>query len=191
VSRLILVGVAVAITATSCILPDFRGNPDGPRLAVIGDSITAGSETAVRAATQDAYYTSVTAEPGYTSSQMVTIARNYDPPVAHVVVEAGANDWPSGDVGAVFDNLRTIRSHFTGECITVATIPQHTSIPALNQFAAAFNFYLLFSGEWSSILDLDAITADWSHTTDTLHLNESGQALFAERLRAAVDTCLP
>jgi hypothetical protein len=185
--------VLAAFVMAGCQYPNFEGDPESPHVVVLGDSITSVSEPDIRAALSDRYR-SVSADPGITAGTIADYAHNYNPWAAEggtVVVNAGTNDWPSGDVGRVFDALAAIRDHFTGECLVVTTLNEHTAIAGLNDFAATFNFYLVFSGEWPHVMDLSGLArAHQEQFSDTLHPDPGeGTLLYAALVRDAVLDC--
>jgi hypothetical protein len=185
--------VLAAVAMAGCQYPNFEGDPAFPHVVVLGDSITSVSEPDIRAALSDRYR-SVSADPGITAGTIADYARNYNPWAAEggaVVVNAGTNDWPSGDVGRVFDALAAIRDHFTGECLVVSTLNEHTAIAGLNDFAAKFNFFLVFSGEWPHVMDLSGLARDHpQHFWDTVHPNPGeGTHRYAALVSDAVLDC--
>jgi hypothetical protein len=190
--------LAVAAAAPDAVgpadqLPNFQGPPGAPRVVVLGDSITAVSEADIRARLQTTYLTSVSAVCGYTSAQIAGNALRYAPTDADIViVNAGTNDYPTIDVGATLDNIDAIRSHFPDACFVVASLNQHTYIPALNAFAARFNFFLAFSGRYPHILDFNRyVELHPDQFYDTVHpiLGEGTQG-YAGLVRDSADRCL-
>ncbi len=159
---------------------------------MLGDSITSVSEADIRAQMQTTYLTSVSAVCGHTSAEIYRNSLLYAPAADVVIVNVGTNDYPTIDLGATFDNIAAIRSHFTGECFAVATLNQHTGTPALNAFAEQFNFYLVFGGQYPIIVDLNAFAAAHpDYFYDTVHPNQGlGTQGYAALVRDAADRCL-
>jgi hypothetical protein len=176
---------AVAGPAADCE-PPWHGQPTTPGVIVLGNSITALSQDEIIAEMSDTFQVSVAAESGCTAGEVQDLADAYAGSDAWcVVVNVGSNDWPSGNVGGVFDRLQAIERNLQPPCFIVATLPQSTAIPELNSFAATFNFFLVFGTDWG-IVDYDAIVRDWTATSDSLHPNADGQVLYARAIDEAV-----
>jgi lysophospholipase L1-like esterase len=194
IALVVLVGLLL-VSATACFVPDFQGVPDGRRVVVLGDSITAFAEEPIRAGLEDRYLASVTGEPRYSSSQVRLATFGYDPADADggvVVVNAGTNDVLQDiGVGTALDNLAGIRAYFGERCFIPVLVNQHTFFGPLNEWAAWFNFYVVFSGAYPIVVDWDgAVRADPGLVgVDTVHPTDRGNEVLAGLIAEAVDRC--
>ncbi|MDZ7733312.1 MAG: SGNH/GDSL hydrolase family protein [Acidimicrobiia bacterium] len=92
---LIAAGALLLAVLAGCQLveEEYSGDPDGPKVSVIGDSITVLAADEIHGAMDDAYQTRIAARTGYTWRRMLDDAEEHaatDPEVA--VVNLGTND---------------------------------------------------------------------------------------------------
>jgi lysophospholipase L1-like esterase len=175
---------------------------DGPRVVVLGDSLTVqsrealGRELAAYALKVGAFQGEGLAggpfSEGFGGTMMLTTARTYardDPDVA--VIALGTNDaWsPDIELPAALDAWRTIAGHFESACIVGVTVTETATAAGYDADEARAINDLIVAGsdqvvEWR---ELAARATDG----EGIHLTPEGAELRAAAIRRAVDACSP
>lgn len=186
--------VVIALMASSC----YHGNQGGPRVAVIGDSITNLAGPAIKADLSSDYAWNVQSQGGQSIAQMApTLQSMLNDPQGRpddVIVNLGTNDvFAVGEVGLYNwqDSLRTeVQALQSTRCVIFVTV--NTSADALfgdmgtaaaiNQAIAGYvaqmpNLHLL---DWNALVHQGTNAADWIDpggglTTPFVHPNRAGQ----------------
>jgi len=186
-------------------VPPYAGDVTEPRVAVIGDSITQMSTSAIQTALAPIATPAVRGINNQRIDQLQPVAERFaatDPD--QVVIALGANDamqgWPLVESEAALETM--ISSFPRADCIGVVTVDDHTANASANEHAAALNTYVrslpdrytnVETIDWEQIRGsyLAAGSPDGEWTTDTLHLNSIGQAAYASAMRSLVADCTP
>jgi hypothetical protein len=166
----------------------------GPRVAVIGDSITVISAEDIHAALHPEYASSITAAIGIkTDAQLVTAQRYVATDPSVVVINLGTNDVSAHDSPESFRHeMDAIVGLFPDRCVVVTTLT--TQPPVSKEFAAraaAYNEYLRtfpHVADWDAVL-AQAVRNGEQLTSDGVHPNDEGQRRYAALLAAAVRLC--
>jgi lysophospholipase L1-like esterase len=194
-----LVGALLAKTWLAGPAVRYSGRASGPKVAVVGDSITALSEARLGAALADRYAYYVSGRSGATiAEQLPEIARiqaSPEGPPSYWVVELGTNDsgtrqdrhWAASFDAEVYD-LRGAR------CVVLLTVTPYLERfgPVAAQLNAAMadvaarqrNFHVL---DWGG---LSFAHPGWLEP-DQIHPNATGQAALAFLVRQALDRDCP
>lgn len=177
---------------TACQPVVWNGNSDSQKLIAIGDSITALSEEEIRGEAEFAYYVSVNATSGYSSTQSYMSTALYPQNAAQygvVVWNAGINDYPRVDMSQTFKNIQAARDHLGGKCFYASTLSTSTYEAARNEWNAWFNFYLVFSNDFL-IVDFGGF-ADQNpqYFPDGVHPDQDAQWLYTGMILAAANKC--
>ena len=171
---------------------DYVGT--GPRLAIIGDSITVVSTDALAAALEGDHATSMTAVIGIKADAQLVTAQRYvatDPTV--VVINLGTNDVSQHDPTAEYrSELDAMVALFPDRCVVVTTITTQAPVP--DDFARRAREYNDHIRTFAHVADWDAaigraVAAGRQVTTDGVHPNPDGQQLYAQVIRDAVAAC--
>jgi hypothetical protein len=200
--------VALVGLATSCI-DAYTGNPDGPTVAVIGDSITALAADEYRTQLATDYQVSVNGQPGYTIAEQLPTAREYaDTAPAGVVIALGTNDdsraiqrWKQSPNKFVLDSLRDLKEMISlfpaARCIVLVNVTTHVMEPSFQEFAEDWNKRIVQQAlqlrPGMRLANWDAETAKvWPEqlTTDTVHVTPFGATVLVGIVRAQLDSCL-
>jgi hypothetical protein len=212
VAGVLSVTLLVAV-ATACI-PPYTGNPIGPRVAVVGDSITNDSAEALHLALDARYHVSVDGKINLTVNERLgTVVEYFDqfdvPEI--VVVALGTNDAHFAGSGrpvpldpgrlnqSLYDSSlgiwRMLSVASSARCIVLVDVSTHTRYPGLNEWAGAWNSVFLppFAASYPQVR-----YASWDQavghfgtgiTRDTIHPNDVGQLVFAVTVANAIATC--
>lgn len=202
---LLLLIVSIAVTATAClhIVESYQGKPDGVKVAVTGDSITAQSCPSIHARLNTNYQVACFATTGLDTYQKsagiflddVDRAAATDPSV--VVILLGSNDGrsyevddPAYSVEKVSQNLADLRAKFS-HCVVVVTLNENVTnwgpdTAKFITFAKAVNSSL----PKDHVIDLSAAIASHpNYTAGDVHLTPEGQAGYAALIEEAVHGC--
>jgi|GEM_PF-2652565 lysophospholipase L1-like esterase len=171
---------------------DYVGT--GPRVAVIGDSITFLSVDAINAALRPRFAPGITAVIGIkTDAQLVTAKRYAATHPDIVVIDLGTNDVTQHDAFESYRHeLGSMVGLFPQSCVVVTTITTHTpGDDAFAQRAAKYNEYLRtfpHVADWDAVVG-QALQAGQHILTDLVHPNPAGQRLYAGLVAQAVSAC--
>jgi lysophospholipase L1-like esterase len=185
-------------------VPAYSGNPAGPTVAVIGDSITQLSTHEIHLALDATANPSVRGISLQRVGQMQPVADKYAVTSPdQVLIALGTNDaiqgYPSAQTQA---DLASMVSTFPGSsCVTVLTLNATTANAAFNTRAETLNTYIRSLPSTSpnvQVADWARVRAEYFYagspdgewTTDGLHLAPVGQAAFASLMASAVGACL-
>lgn len=189
-ARAAALALAAIVTLAGCVAP-YTGNVNGPRVAVIGDSITRLAEPRIRASLEPTHRIAVDGRSGHTIAEQQDTASVYaahpDGPPHVVVINLGTNDGARGyDPTWSALGLLHMASKFPYACVVFTTLSTHTGNPQANRFAEELNRGIRLA---SNYVDWDAISADPRTTSDKVHPTSYGAALLASATRAAVLRC--
>lgn len=183
-------------------IPPYTGGP-GPTVAVLGDSITQMSTTAIHTAIDPIAEVSVVGINNQRFDQLQPVAERYGATAPdQVVIALGTNDAGQGrplvDTQAAVETM--LATFPSASCITVLTPTDATGLANYNEAVGPLIDYL------RSLPDLDprVQVADWERvlgehmsagepggrwTIDTVHLTPLGQVQYAALMRAGVESC--
>jgi hypothetical protein len=166
--------IPVAVSDAIQVEP-YQGLPMGPRLAVIGDSITAMSGTQLHTELDPFFLVSVDGRHGHTIAQQLPVAQLYghqSPPPSIVAINLGTNDDSADtDLTSADADLRHLLDQFPSvSCVVLTTINANTMSTDRNTWANSFNFWTLFALSQS---DSRVRIADWN--TEVRRYYDSGQ----------------
>lgn len=192
-------------TAAEQPVPPFTGNSSGPRVAIIGDSITQQSVNALHKALDGSSYTSVIGIKHQRIDQMQPAADKYaqmNPD--RVVLALGTNN--AMQVRPVVESTndldRLIATFPQASCVVVVNVSDGTEDMAFNLAAQDLNKAI---GRLPSRFPQVRI-ADWQKeradalaqgepggpwTVDTIHLTAIGTKHYAELMQRGLDSCPP
>jgi len=209
----LLLSAAIVASATLSLpaqgaptVQPFQGNPGGPRVAVIGDSITVLSQDDIHYFLDANYFVSVDGRSGFTIAEQFPVADVYAaqaPPPAIVVVNLGTNDMTRATpLWAAGFNMGTLTGKFgAARCIVLVDVNGNTLNTAWNQWAASFNANVV---HLSAQLDPRYRVVRWHDfvksyyaqhepwgplTTDLIHPTTVGQFILGSLIKDAVNTC--
>jgi hypothetical protein len=185
---------------SALVIPPFDGNPSGPKVAVLGNSLISLSAEEIPAALNDTYLTSSAGENGMTIEQILPLADRY---AAHrptiAVIEAGVNDAgrPDSQWNALYElamESQMLQRFPRASCIVWVNVGTHTTSPELNAHAAELNAGMRFwkAGEPRLLIaDWDSITVAHPEYLfpDGVHPNQEGQDHLAALIRTSADAC--
>ena len=175
--KLLLLGVPLVLVAAACI-PAYQGNPQGTKIAIIGDSITYVSDASFHAQLDETHSVSVDGKPGMKVADLQDDATEYartHPDV--VVINLGTNDGAAAatPLSAAL-GLLYMASKFPDACVVLTTLNTHTGSPGLNAFSADLNTGI----RQGRFVDWDAIAWARGMTYDTVHPSRDGADILAE-----------
>ena len=178
----------------------------GPRIAILGDSITVVSAGSIRSTLSHEYDADIRATLGVTAGQMLPAAQEA---LAHnpdqVVIALGSNDALHGtppataaaDIGklvALFPqahciHLVTLNTHMTDNGRSVAGPAELLNAAIVHLQSTDPRIHLI---DWNKAVsdDIAAHPPGGTLLADTVHPNAAGQAVFANQIKAALDSCL-
>ena len=198
--------VAVAPSAAAQTVEPYKGKATGPRVAVIGDSITFLTKEEIHAWLDPNYYVSVDGRSGFTIAQQLSVATVYagqTPKPSIVVVNLGTNDmtqavpvWASGyDLGSMTGKFPSAK------CIVLVDINGNTMNATWNAWAAQFNQDVIYTAAaWDARVRVvrwhrfvrDYFSAGQPYgelTTDMVHPTELGQYFLGSMIKDQVNVC--
>jgi predicted small secreted protein/lysophospholipase L1-like esterase len=196
-----LVPAALAVLALS-LTACYQGNLAGPRVAVIGDSITDLSTADITADLQPDYALNIQSTGGQSMAQMAPTLQSvlHDPQGApeDVIVNLGTNDVFSVGEDATYDWRGPLASEVEAlqstQCVIFVTVNTTAdelfsdtgTAEAINAAIEGYvaempNFHLL---DWNALVRQGTNAADWIDpggglTTPFVHPNAAGQAELA------------
>lgn len=187
-----LVALGLALL-TGCV-PAYTGRANGPKVAVIGDSITKLTDPYIHDVLDRDYAVSVRGIDGATTEAMQPYADAYAAGVAGgppdvVVINLGTNDsWNNLAPLVTVLQLLTMHAKFPNACTVSVTLNTHTNIPAMDRYHAELNQGIRLHPR---VVDWDALVAEHtpSITYDGVHPTEQGRALLAQAIGEQVDSC--
>jgi lysophospholipase L1-like esterase len=206
--------VGLAAISGSVVPPLYSGNQLGPKVGIVGDSITCLSARDIASDFSSAYAYQIGCKDGITISQGTTYAQAIDKSVqgapAAFIVNLGTNDalqsshdiGPSNnaDIGAAWKALTNLSSDLSNvPCViwvTVSEIPDlygsHVA-EGINDWIGAWtsshpgNFEL----DWWSLLLQGNNATLWLSSRDGIHTTEAGQRELASLYLQAVQHDCP
>ena len=179
----------------------------GPKMAMLGDSITSIGKAYLTAELSSSYALSVTGLPGAVTAKLQPYAADYTPTLPdRVVINLGTNDAALGTPGAEVDNeLASMAATFAGSCVVVVTINAHTGPPPVGstQGGADFNTRAqslndFIRATFPHVVDWDAAllahnqadpTVPWLLPDQQVHPNAAGFAALGDLIRTAAAAC--
>jgi len=196
---------AAALTAilllASCVLEEeYTGNLDGPRVAVIGDSITYFSVDELHDALDPDVAVRVAAAIGATFERgrdPALVLGPTEPDVA--VVMLGTNDvWRGLTLAKTTADMEALLAEFTGACIVMATLNENTvdavaADGALYDNVAASATNEVIRARADRVVEWDAsANADAVRYLDggTIHPTDEGSQLLASLVAEQVASCV-
>ena len=177
--------------------PTYLGNPDGPLVAVAGDSITVQSAWAIHATLDPTYSVRIASSIGETTDQMVggvpftniTELAASKPDI--VVINLGTNDGPKTPE-QILANLAALRAMFPA---TACFVPVTISTHGIGGFAAAAADARIVNpalptehlADWNAALDADPTLVN---PNDGVHpAGERGEQMLTTIYADAIATC--
>jgi lysophospholipase L1-like esterase len=187
-----LVGVLAVVTG--CV-PAYTGKSDGPKVVVIGDSITRMVDRDIHDMLDNDHAVSIRGIDGATTAEMQPYADAYAEGMAGgppdvVVMNLGTNDsWRGLVVLATALQLLTMDAKFPHACTVLVTLNTRTFSSAMNEYHAELNKGIRLHPH---VVDWDAlvIASRAPITYDGIHPTEQGRLLLAQAIRTEVDGCL-
>lgn len=199
----VVVGI-VAIIAVGVLIWLLR--PDPP-VAVIGDSITAGSESELRRSLGSDFALTVDGRPGFRVAEQMPAAENAASlPFEQVIINLGTNDVMGADQDldqSIASMAQMVALFGAADCIHLVTVSEQMISGAVDApaRAAAFNDGLEAIAASDSRIDLvdwSAIVAEWQAehpgellTSDTVHPTDEGNDLLVDAYATALSECQP
>lgn len=197
----LVVGIAAAAAVVAIGVVLLRPKPD---VAVIGDSITYVSTSAVSGELGDDWALNIDGRPGYTVADQLPAARALagNEPV-QVVINLGTNDVTADEeLEPALDALAEMVAQFpSAECIHLVTVSELLGFdrPDILERARTFNAGIrelaaadprLRVIDWTTALqDAQAADPDVVLTEDTVHPSPAGQRLLADLYDQALTGC--
>lgn len=203
----------VSLVLTACEPEPYAGPTDGPRLAIVGDSLIDQSrEQMSRTFIDGGWYTSVTGRPGHTSRDHWTTQRRVMETNPKVVVLAlGTNDFREIVTGLqTWDGFRaSVRESIgitrTAPCLVWVGVTQTYGFFGgppegnLDQLGWIVNVIIQQELAASGRPTGTTFYADWAGASrgkgeyflgpGDVHLNDTGDAAYARLIDSAVDRC--
>lgn len=185
-----MIAAAAVVLASGCV-PAFTGNQAGPKVAVIGDSITNMSSDEFHRALDDEFAVSVDGRNSHTVAMMQESADEYarlEPDI--VVINLGTNDsYAGGSLAMTAIGLMAMERKFPNSCVILTTLSTGTLSPYMNSYHAQLNQGI--RNRWPSkrYIDWDAIVWDRGTVFDTIHPTRWGSRRLAEMAEDQVRGC--
>ena len=196
--------IARRVAALACLLAlaacSSAAGSAGPRVSVIGDSITFLSKKDIEATLDGArYHPTVVGRIGYTAAQVhADVAAQAKTHPSVVVFELGTNDVTQSDTGATDPasyerTLTAYKAEFPGSCLVATTVSSHRPSPTMDDTATTINTWLLHN--FDHVVDWDS--HEWVAREkgqvlvdpDEVHPNPAGQAALAQLMLAGTRAC--
>lgn len=195
------VALLALVVASGCLVveEDYTGNPDGPRVALLGDSISYGAVDEIHAALDPTHQVRIHAVTGITFAGSQERAVEFgatDPDV--VVVELGTNDvWTNVPLATITMDLTTLLGEFPAACVVMSTVNEHTQNAVsgdgiVYDNAAAHDLNEVIRAQATNLVEWDvAANADAARYLDagTIHPTPDGEALLAALVQEQVEAC--
>jgi hypothetical protein len=193
-------------SAAAQTVEPYKGNAAGPRVAVIGDSITWQTKEEIHAWLDPDYYVSVDGRSGYTIQQQLPVADVYAaqiPRPSIIVINLGTNDMTQAiPVWASGYQLGTMTGKFSSaRCIVLVDINGNTGVTSWNVWAAQFNRDVIYTAAaWDTrirVVRWDQFVRSYytagqpygELTTDLVHPTELGQYFLGSLIKDQVNAC--
>lgn len=183
-------------------IPPYVGGP-GPKVAVMGDSITQMSTTAIHTALDPIAEVGVVGINNQRFDQLQPVADRFAATSPdQVILALGTNDagqgWPLADTEAAIASM--IATFPAASCITVLTPTDTTGLANYNVAVGPLIEHLrslpatdprIQVADWEYVLGehMKAGEPGGRWTLDTVHLTPLGQAQYAALMQAAVQSC--
>lgn len=180
----------------------YKGNLDGPRVLVVGDSITDQATEEIAEVLHPDFATQVIGLSGFELAEAEPYLTPYPPTRPDVVlIELGTNDGndvladTSGERRARWkDTMVAYRDLFPGSCFVPVTMPASRDFPAWDDSQQELNDWLLATFpdavDWNGF-ELGARAAGTRLLIDDhIHPNSGGEAALAALYRRGVERCL-
>jgi lysophospholipase L1-like esterase len=178
---------------------------DRPPVVLLGDSITAGLRPAVRSELRSSYSVELDGRPSNLVAQQLAAAENASRfPFTQVVINLGTNDVMTAgqDLDASLGSIEQMVALFPdADCIHLVTVNEQMVKDGVDATGRADRFNDGLAGlattdeririiDWSEMVgSYEADNAGEMLTTDTVHPNQSGNALLAGAYKDALDAC--
>lgn len=180
----------------------YKGNLDGPRVLVVGDSITDEAADEIAAVLQPDFATQVIGLSGFELAEAEPYLARYPPtrPDA-VLIEFGTNDGnailadTSGARRAEWKaTLLRYRDLFPDTCFVPVTMPASRDYPAWDDSQQELNDWLLATFpdalDWNGFELRERAAGNRLLIHDLIHPDTAGQAALATLYRRGVERCL-
>lgn len=185
---------AAAVATTSC-------GPSGPRVTLVGDSITDVSREEFGAALGDAYDVEIVGRFGKRTDEVepeIEAVAAANP--SAVVINLGTNDVlqevPTEEAAASID--RMVGALDAADCVLIVTINESMEVKgtSFTEGAAALNERIEEIADahpnagvldWNEVIDDNG--GNGEATWDTYHPSDAGRVALADAYRGAIDSC--
>lgn len=199
----VAIGMLAALLVLLAVLVVELVRP-GPPVALIGDSITAMSATALHRRLDDDWSVTVDGRPGYRIDQQLDAARRIAPRAPEqVVINLGTNDVNQGvDLAASAAAMEEMVSLFgSARCIHLVTVNESMLAGDLEVRRGAETLNAAYRAiadrdprvriiDWAGMVDQwQARHPGRSITTDTVHPTDEGIDLLVTAYEEALDAC--
>ena len=180
----------------------YKGNLDGPRVLVVGDSITDQASEEVTKELHPDFATQVIGLSGFELAEAEPYLARYPPTRPDVVlIEFGTNDGKeilADPSGARRDRWKATllgyRDLFRGACFVPVTMPASRDYPAWNDSQQELNDWLLATFpdtlDWNGFELRERAAGNRLLTDDLIHPDAAGEAALATLYRRGVERCL-
>lgn len=183
------VGV-MALLLAACI-PPYEGKEGGPRVGVLGDSVTSISSGHIDQLLRFfGWRVSMVAEPSKRVEEMQDYATQYadtDPDI--MVINLGTNDALHSPEDAIAE-LEQMWAKFPNACQVPVTIAETTTVTHFDEAASQINDWIYSNFPEENIADWADVHANNSNIThNSVHPNSEGASMLAWEIGAAVGKC--
>jgi len=195
-------GVGLWFVSCSCSsIVGYRGNSHGPKVAVIGDSITVQMQASLRAFFEPEFRLLVKAKSGQRIDQQLPALRSVLHTIAgppdRIVIDLGTNDALQSHAGAIGHLATAMALVVHVKCVVWVTINRnadtnHATVAGqINQALLAStashpNFRIL---DWNALLQQGDDARHWLSPADDIHLSAEGTDVLALHYLAAIRSC--
>ena len=196
------VAAAALIALCSCSqIVGYRGNSHGPKVALIGDSITVQMEAPLKQVLEPSYRVIIKAKSGQRLDQRLPTVKSVLHTVAGppdlMVIDLGTNDALQNYAGWGASLTSTMGLVANVKCVVFLTVNQNADIhhgtvaaqinQALqNAVASRPNFHIL---DWNALLRQDGNAKHWLSDLDGIHLSPEGTYALALQYLAVIRAC--
>jgi hypothetical protein len=189
----LLAAVVAVVVATGCEVKEtgYSGNPEGPPVLLMGDSIFYGASPALHAALDAEHAVWIHAVAGWDFPLMIQeMQQPVQPAPWATVINLGTNDAIRTDLAQMEAGLEELIALQPADCLVLVTITEsRPNEPATNALSAAFNDVLRAEAdvvvEWADELAQHPEYAG----DDGVHLYDDGNVALAGLVADALDQC--